>query len=1652
MAGAVETGGAHDGALVRVCDLAGRPRGTGFLADNRGTLVTSHEAVDGLARLVLHASGEQVCLVEAEAVTALPALGLALVATEGLRLASLPVAPPGPVTAGRRVLLPPALSGVVVRSAVATYAATDRFHLLDAVQALTVDPPVPGPARTASGTAPAPGTAPASGTPVTDAATGAVLGVVVTAVHAGFGADTFAVPLHTGSAPEPLAHLLARNAATVPAYGEHLNLAGALRLTAATGARALTPRAPAPGREPVARRRADEALLAFLAAPGPDAPHALGLVGEPGTGRSTLLAALAAQRARDPHPAPTLRLRGADLRPGDGSIGDAVARALRDAARIVAAADGAPDRRPPVPDDDADTDPAATLAEVAAAAGRPLAVLLDAAEEMPPVLAHDLPGWAARTAAWLRTTGTRMVVACRPELWERLGMLLPADLLAAGRPDMPGAAHRPLPPCLRLGDLRGGEAVVARARHGVPDGALAPADARHPLALRLMAEVRGAFPAGQEPPTGPRPPARGELLAAYLDLMSLRIAEHVAAATSPAVRGTDVRRLAARAAGRIHAAARRCLGPGQGELDREGFEELFPWRTGWAAAVLTEGLLVPAGAGYRFAHEEFGDWIQSLHLDLSAALYALVHRWVPAASGSGPAGEAPVRLPSRAAAQGGRPPAVPPAPALAPAAYPRTLPVPRHRAGAVVRALLAASPHVLAVHLRDLLEALDALDALDPAPAAPAGPHAATSAGHSARQAFPMPGPRRAPGGRVAGPAGEAPSGPTPFGAALGAAGPPSEDGHVPGTTGPGTTSSCGGPSGPAGQGMPGPFHAGTAPTGDGRLRLVGGAHGPGLSGGAADCAGARSAGEDGACSTPGPGTVDRSAGAEPFAAGRGPAATRSGAAAGDRDPVNASPDVAGVLNPASASGVHVTRPAVGGPGTASRAAASGPGLRVPSMAKGAAHRVVAPPGATDPAPGDVGHAADPAHPGTAPGSGTSALSTPSGTPISACPGPTGPTGSIAPAPYARDDAPDGAGAPTTARGAARPARPATVRVPGAPRTAAGGGAASGCGDRPGRPGPARPAGPDRTLVRVDLAGSRVPDPPVVREPAGTARRREDARWWAAHLLREALLGVADARPFQDTLRALAARTAARAGEAHEPETAGRHGGFAAFGPWFWRALPLPVAERLELLRVLLPADEPAGRPARAGEHGGPPGSCGDERYLTAAARLLRSEPAEALPAVCRWLTDDRPLRRAEPGPEGEPCRLTVAGAAQALLYTQRRRNPDALTEALADAAHPAADAVLAALAEEDPAVLCRAVDRWARDDRPERRAAAAAHGLRAAAGAQRDTDRETLRHAALALLSRPGEDSAHAAALGILVRDPVTRVRYLPAALARFAARDPAAAPAALLAALPTHPEMVLNAFRERLRALEEPPGQRLRGLTALNERRPGARHDRYETAAGSPHHGSPSGRRTAVRAEQRESAGPDSEAAVLLTALAAVDDPAHAVRAAALVRDHLARRPESAAAVARYLEVSLERVPAVRAGLLPLAAALPHDHPPAVRAALLPVFGAAGSPASRPLRRELLDTALEAERDPDVLAELLAAAARSSTDQHPLLTRDLVHRVALLLTRTPHGATRFDRVVVDLAGEYPHFARLLRTWVDDAPWDCLLGPSARRGLLSTG
>ncbi|MER5982424.1 trypsin-like peptidase domain-containing protein [Streptomyces sp. NPDC001787] len=705
--------------LVRICDQAGRPRGTGFVADDRGTVVTSHRAVVSGAPLVLHGSDGRSVPLGPDDITALPALGLALLRTGGpdaLGAEPLPIAARERIDAGTYVRI--AAHGWrearVLGTSPATYTERGLSHPVGAALELALG--TDGRDALRSGGA-------AVGGPVTDPETGAVLGVLCTALRAAHEAAGLALPLAAGpeGAQGPLGALLRRNASGVPGYGRDLNLAGALQLTATSVGSAGGPH---PRTEPVEREDVHAEFAAFEEGTG----TVLGLVGAPGTGRTTELAALAARRAGGEDPALTLWLRGADLLADDVSIAGALARTLAGSARIVSAAGARGDMATATPE---------RVAGLAAAAGRPLLVVLDGPEEMPPLLAHRLAEWTAGTAGWLRQHGARLVVACRPEHWERAGSLYPTDTL-----HRPARSARGLPPALRLGDLTASQAERARERYGIPPGALVPGHERHPLTLRLLAEVREALP-----PDVPGRPGAEDVFGAHLDLMCVRVAVRIAAAADPQPRGTAVRRLAARVAGQVHEAARRCLGPGQGELDRAAFEEIFPWRTGWASAVLTEGLLVPAGAGYRFAHEELGDWVQGAHLDLDAALRSLVHRWhleeePDAPQAPGPHMPRPRRSRRPQRDQQPRRPSEPreprscepgetrrdqrwqPAPLQVPrqprpaqelpgTPEPRSLPVPRHRIGPVIQAMLLLGRRqgasALAHRMADLIEALDRL-------------------------------------------------------------------------------------------------------------------------------------------------------------------------------------------------------------------------------------------------------------------------------------------------------------------------------------------------------------------------------------------------------------------------------------------------------------------------------------------------------------------------------------------------------------------------------------------------------------------------------------------------------------------------------------------------------------------------------------------------------------------------------------------------------------------------------------------------------------------------------------------------------------------------------------------------------------------------------
>ncbi|MEU7036703.1 trypsin-like peptidase domain-containing protein [Streptomyces sp. NPDC046237] len=579
------------GTLVRICDPAGRPRGTGFVADDRGTVVTSHEAVDGLVRIVLRAPGDRTYATEVDAVTALPGTGLALVRTEGLDVRPMPVSGRTEVEAGTYVRI--AAHGWrearVLGAAAVTHAGAGRRRILGHAWELAIGTEGADALRLGGQ---------ATGGPVVDPETGAVLAVLATALHGDHRAAGYALPL----APVgPLAELLRRNAATAPCYGPELNLAAVLELTA-TSTGAVDPAGTRTAPAPVERGGCVREFTAFAAS---DA-LVLALVGAPGSGRTTALAAHRAERARGAEPAPTVWLRGADLRTDDTSVADAVARVLRQAGRVVTASGARGDTTAATPEH---------AAALARAADRPLLIVLDGPEEMPPALAHRLPAWTTGTETWLRAHGARLMLGCRPEHWEQAFRHYPPESLH--RPAAtPGAGA--VPGAVPLGDLTEEEARLARARYGLDLTDLAADDARHPLTLRLLAEVRDAVPGG-----APGRPGREEILGAHLDLMCLRVAVRIAAGTRPVPRGADVRRLATRVAGQVHEAARRCLGPGQGELDRGSFEELFPWRTGWASAVLIEGLVVPAGSGYRLGHEELADWIQGAHLDVDEALRTL---------------------------------------------------------------------------------------------------------------------------------------------------------------------------------------------------------------------------------------------------------------------------------------------------------------------------------------------------------------------------------------------------------------------------------------------------------------------------------------------------------------------------------------------------------------------------------------------------------------------------------------------------------------------------------------------------------------------------------------------------------------------------------------------------------------------------------------------------------------------------------------------------------------------------------------------------------------------------------------------------------------------------------------------------------------------
>ncbi len=184
-----------DPGLVAFHDLAGRPRGTGFVADRHGTVITSHETVDGLPRLVLHGADGRYGIVAADAVTPLPALGLALVRGGDLGVAPCR-SPPG--DRPHRRLCPDPRRGLA-RGAGARHGLRD-------VHRHRPHPPgarCPGAGRRHRRAGRAAARRGAAGGPVLDPATGTVVGVLGTALRTDVSDVGFAVPCVRRPPPSP---------------------------------------------------------------------------------------------------------------------------------------------------------------------------------------------------------------------------------------------------------------------------------------------------------------------------------------------------------------------------------------------------------------------------------------------------------------------------------------------------------------------------------------------------------------------------------------------------------------------------------------------------------------------------------------------------------------------------------------------------------------------------------------------------------------------------------------------------------------------------------------------------------------------------------------------------------------------------------------------------------------------------------------------------------------------------------------------------------------------------------------------------------------------------------------------------------------------------------------------------------------------------------------------------------------------------------------------------------------------------------------------------------------------------------------------------------------------------------------------------------
>ena len=413
--------------VIKVLDTNDQLRGTGFVVEPAGTVLTCHHVIDGLSDVRLVGPTGERCDVSLDDAVLMPARDLALLPAKRGIAPELAISPVGPAVGdvfrsagfhrlGDQIGDSFPVTGTITGTTHVRYCtAAYRYDLTD-VLVLADDHFAEG----------------LSGAPVTDADGAVVVGVISTRLDGDGGAAGFGVPLPT-NAPAELSPVLACNDRLVPALGTHLNTAGLHELCSTQVAGAV--RALSETRGVDLDRRVDRTgIVASLGAE--TSAGVRGLVGPSGIGKSTELAH-ASSRADL-----ALLVMGSTIPVDSRGIEDVIAETLGTAGHGV------------------------TTELIASRAKGRLRIFVDGLNEsaLPPRALRD---WLISTDSWCRKAGVSVVVSCRPESWRFTASRFEAITLA---------------------EFTHSEAVEAAAAYGLLLSSTVPI-LRLPLAVRLAAEL-----------------------------------------------------------------------------------------------------------------------------------------------------------------------------------------------------------------------------------------------------------------------------------------------------------------------------------------------------------------------------------------------------------------------------------------------------------------------------------------------------------------------------------------------------------------------------------------------------------------------------------------------------------------------------------------------------------------------------------------------------------------------------------------------------------------------------------------------------------------------------------------------------------------------------------------------------------------------------------------------------------------------------------------------------------------------------------------------------------------------------------------------------------------------------------------------------------